>query len=122
MIALLIAFNGLSNIVLHFSPEVKLFIERHCKDWDEALANMKQTLSVKSAAPLHQACGVFLHFMSKLETALPSGEFKVAAPRLRAAFLVGGMDIELWAAASSSVPPGDVKSIGAFRLGGLQKS
>lgn len=78
---------------------------------------MRQSLSVKSSLSLHQACAIFLHFMSKLETAIPGADFSDAAPKLRSVFLMGGMDGDLLNAATTSVPPGDLKSIGAFRLG-----
>ena len=100
--------------------QVKLLIERHCKDWDDAMPNMRQALTAKTALPLHQSCAMFSHFLNRLETSLSSGDFDAAAPKLRSTFLLGGMDGELLQVASGTVPPGDLKSVGAFRLAVLR--
>ena len=92
-----------------------LFIQRICSDWDASPPSQRKALTTKEAVAIHQQCAMILHFLDCLEARLPSAEFPAAKSKLMAAFLLGGLDPELTMAAEQSVPPGDMKAIGAFR-------
>lgn len=97
------------------SPEVKLLLERHCCEWDSL--SVKQPLTAKTAAPLHQCCAVFLHMMKRLQTSLPSADYPGALATLRSTFLLGGLDNEILTMVTTNVPPANLKAVGAFRRG-----
>ena len=95
--------------------EAQLFLERLCSDWDNLPPGMRKAISPKDAHALHQCCGLFQHFIHKLGEVLPGGEIQAARDKLKTHFLLGGMDAELLTVAETRVPPGDLKSLGAFR-------
>ncbi|CAK9105767.1 Uncharacterized protein SCF082_LOCUS49288, partial [Durusdinium trenchii] len=95
--------------------QVKLFIQRYCHDWDALTDGMKRQCTYKEAVSLHQVTGLFLHFLQTLETYLPSGQYPAAREKLTGMFLLGGLDAELQLQGETTVPPGDVRAIGAFR-------
>ena len=100
---------------------MKLFIERYCHDWDQLAEGMKRHLTMKEAIVLHQQCALFCHFMGVFEKTYPRGQFPAARDKLRNVFLMGGMDGELQLQAETTVPPGDLQALGAFRTG-LERS
>ena len=93
--------------------KVTLFLERYCRDWDDLA--IKKPFTVKECYVLHSCCGMFLHFIGQLEISLPGSAFPAAREKRLSQFLMGGLDSELQCAAETSVPPGDLKAVGAFR-------
>lgn len=76
---------------------------------------MRKALPLKEAISLRQSCAMMVHFIQRLEVTIPSADFPAAKQRLMASFSLGVLDPELLSAAETSVPPGDLKAIGAFR-------
>lgn len=96
--------------------EVTLFVDRVIGDWDKKPANQRKPLLYKDAINLHQASGAFIHYHDALERGFPAKAFPDASTSLRAQFLEGYLDPDLLHSLNTSVPPGDMKSIGSFRL------
>lgn len=88
----------------------------HCVNGLLSLS-VKQPLTAKTAAPLHQCCAVFLHMMKRLQTSLPSADYPGALATLRSTFLLGGLDNEILTMVTTNVPPANLKAVGAFRRG-----
>ena len=97
--------------------KVQLFISRICSDWDQLPEKMRKPMTYRDGCTLHLMCGMFLHFLDVLEARAPSAEFPEFAKKLTETFMCGVMDPELAYVADTCVPPGDVMSIGPFRLG-----
>ena len=100
---------------LRLTVKVKLLLERYCRDWDGLSDQMKRSFTYKEVSLLHQHCAMFLHFLSVLESTLPRGLFPAAREKLMNVFMLGGMDSELKLQSESTVPPGDLRGVGAFR-------
>ena len=77
----------------------------------------RKAYAAKETVALHQCCGMFRHFLGCLQVTVASAAFPTAKEKLLTQFLLGGLDADLAQAASTSVPPGDLKSIGAIRRG-----
>lgn len=90
-------------------------MQRLCTDWDSLPSNLRKPVPVKDALPLHQACGMVLHFLEKLEVAIPSADYPAARDKVMGQFLLGTLDNDLQKAAEASVPPGDLQDIGVMR-------
>ena len=106
-------------VVSHVVPmcKVQLFISRICSDWDQLPEKMRKPMTYRDGCTLHLMCGMFLHFLDVLEARVPSAEFPEFAKKLTETFMCGVMGPELAYVADTCVPPGDVMSIGPFRLG-----
>eukprot|EP00435_Cladocopium_sp_Y103_P074177 s6_g47.t1 len=115
-------YLGLAELIIQEGSlgEAKLFIERLCSDWDKLPSNMRKSLSLREAISLHQSCALFLHFLKLLEVSIPSSEFPAAKEKVFATFNLGVLDSDLITAGEKSVPPGDIKALGAFRTGSVQ--
>ena len=90
---------------LRLTVKVKLLLERYCRDWDGLSDQMKRSFTYKEVSLLHQHCAMFL----------PRGLFPAAREKLMNVFMLGGMDSELKLQSESTVPPGDLRGVGAFR-------
>lgn len=88
-----------------------------CAEWDNLPAGNRKAYAAKETVAMHQCCSMFRHFLGCLQVTLPSAAFPGAKEKLMTQFLLGGLDADLTLAASTSVPPGDLKSIGAIRRG-----
>ncbi len=97
--------------------EVSLLIRRMCSEWDSLPAGNRKAYASKELVALHQNCAMFRHFLGCLQITLPGADFPAAKEKLMTQFLLGGLDTDLLNAATTSIPPGDVKSIGAMRRG-----
>ena len=78
-------------------------------------SNLRKPLPAKDAVTLHQSCGMLLHFLERLEVAIPSAEYPAARDKVMGQFLLGTLDNDLQKAAESSVPPGDLQDVGLLR-------
>lgn len=99
--------------------QVKLLIRRMCAEWDNLPAGNRKAYAAKETVAMRQCCGMFRHFLGCLQVTLPSAALHLpgAKEKLMTQFLLGGPDADLTQAAPTSVPPGDLKSIGAIRRG-----
>ena len=97
------------------SGEVKLFLARICRDWDQLPAKMRKPMTFKDGVALHVVCGMYIHFIEVLERRAPPAEFAEFEKKLHDTFMGGVMDPELAYAAEHTVPPGDITAIGPFR-------
>ncbi|CAK9014178.1 FO synthase subunit 1, partial [Durusdinium trenchii] len=95
---------------------VKLFLVRICSDWDKRPASLRKGLSFKECAEIHTCCGMYLHYIKSMEETAPADAIHGTKEKFLEQFLTSGLDAELLMSAQSTVPPGDPKSIGAFRL------
>ena len=98
-----------------FRVEVKLFLERLLYDHDHCPPSMRKALSFRDGLPKHQACGAFLHYLKMFERMCPAADFAEASDSLTEQFKLGYLDPDLLHGLEQSVPPGDLKSISAFR-------
>ena len=96
--------------------EVRLFCQRLVGDWDNSAPSLRKAWNFKDAIVLHQCTGAFLHFQHLLERGFPAKLWPQAKATLTTQFLQGFMDPDLLHAMSTTVPPGDAKSIGSMRF------
>ena len=73
--------------------------------------------SFRDTMAKHAACGGFLHFLAELEKIAPAGQFQQMAAHLQHQFEFGYIDADLLHALETSVPPGKLGDVSAFRLG-----
>ena len=95
--------------------EATLVVQRLIADHDGTAEQLRKAFGFKDAMLIHQAGGCFLHFLSVLQRMSPANSFNDARDRLMDQFMKGFMDADLLHVLSSSVPPGDIKSVGSFR-------
>lgn len=98
-------------------PEAGLVVTRLIGDFDRTAPGLRKALNFKDALALHQAAGLFQHFLRILEQTAPSALFAESRDSLEAQFLQGFLDPDLCHCLTVQVPPGDIKSISAFRPG-----
>lgn len=89
--------------------------ERLIRDHDNTAEQLRKAFTFKDALAVHQAAGCLLHFLGLLESMVPSGEFGKMRAELLNQFMQGFMDADLCHVLSAQVPPGDIKSVAAFR-------
>lgn len=94
-----------------------LFVDRMIADHDNKPAQLRKAMTFREAVELHQACGGFLHFLDALEKLAPGSEFQTMQHELHQQFKYGYLDPDILHCLANQVPPGDVKSVGAFRCG-----
>ena len=95
--------------------KVNLVVGRIVGDHDKALPTMRKAVNFKEGLLLHQAAGLFLHFLRALQGVSPAGSFTDARSKLEDQFRQGFLDPDLQHVLQVSAPPGDPKSIAAFR-------
>ena len=61
---------------------------------------------------------MYLHYIKSMEETAPADAIHGTKEKFLEQFLTSGLDAELLMSAQSTVPPGDPKSIGAFRWAG----
>ena len=89
-------------------------------DYDSSHPALRKAVSYQVAVSRHQACGLFLHFLREFQKSSPASDFQKASSELRRGFLQGLLDPDLQHCLSTTVPPSDLHSISAFRLGGAR--
>lgn len=94
---------------------MSLFLKRVISDFAGCAKELRRALNYKDALAKHQVCGAFLHFKEPLQAKCPEKEWADLSKEMDEAFFQKFLDAELLSALSSSVPPGDVTSISAFR-------
>ncbi|CAK9022466.1 FO synthase subunit 1 [Durusdinium trenchii] len=94
---------------------VGIFAQRVLADYDATPIPLRQAMTYQKALQKHQACGAFLWFLSSLQKMAPSEMWPEIDKSLRSQFSQGYMDPDLLHALETQVPPGDLKSLGAFR-------
>ena len=92
-------------------------MDRLLADFDQSVASMRKALSFKDGLVKHQACGGFLHYLKSFERMCPAAKFPEISEQLTKQFHMGFLDPDLLFSLESQVPPGDIKSISAFRRG-----
>ena len=78
---------------------------------------MRKALTAKEVTTTHQHCAIVLSFLNTLQKTIPSSDAAAAKEKLTTHFFLGALDAELGLIAESTIPPGDLKSVGAFRPG-----
>ena len=92
-----------------------MFLQRLCDDHDACVPSMRKAVSYQQGMYKHQMTGGFLHFLGLLEKMLPASEFPEAKDALLKQFSQGFLDPDIQHTLENTVPPGDAKSIAAFR-------
>lgn len=92
-----------------------LLLDRLEHDMDNDADGRKGPLNYKDACKLHQCCGMFLHYLQKLEALAPSKDFPSMRSGLIDQFKHSYMDADLLHSLEHSVPPGDLTAVGSFR-------
>ena len=92
-----------------------LFLHRSVANFDNTPAPMRKAMTYKEGLQVHQSCGAFVHFLEELESIAPPAEYQEAARALHSQFGFGYLDPDLLHCLESTVPPGDVRSVSAFR-------
>lgn len=100
--------------------KVGIFAQRVLADYDATPIPLRQAMTYQKALQKHQACGAFLWFLSSLQKMAPSEMWPEIDKSLRSQFSQGYMDPDLLHALETQVPPGDLKSLGAFRHQGVK--
>eukprot|EP00438_Fugacium_kawagutii_P023793 Skav228140 [mRNA] locus=scaffold2683:22736:26272:- [translate_table: standard] len=98
---------------------VMLFVDRMIADHDNKPPQLRKPMSYREAVELHQACGGFQHFLTSLERIAPGSEFKGMQEELKQQFKYGYLDPDILHCLNTQVPPGDLKSVSAFRTDAL---
>ena len=94
-----------------------LFLRRLETDHDRTPPSLRSSVTEKQAIAKHQACACFLHFLNVFERACPPTEYPEAAESLTSQFMSGYLDPDLGHILETSVPPGDLAAVAAFRPG-----
>ena len=98
------------------SFQVKLYIQRLTSDHDATAMQLRRAVSFKDATKVHQACGAFLFFLSKLQDMAPESEFINMKTELYTQFNAGLLDADLQHAVENHVPASaDLRTVAAFR-------
>lgn len=98
------------------SFQVKLYIQRLTSDHDATAMQLRRAVSFKDATKVHQACGAFLFFLSKLQDMAPESEFINMKTELYTQFNAGLLDADLEHAVENHVPASaDLCTVAAFR-------
>lgn len=98
------------------SFQVKLYIQRLTSDHDATAMQLRRAVSFKDATKVHQACGAFLFFLSKLQDMAPESEFINMKTELYTQFNAGLLDADLQHAVENHVPASaDLCTVAAFR-------
>ena len=97
--------------------QVMLFLRRMENDHDLTPPTLRRSLTEKQAVVKHQACACFLHFLKIYERAGPPTEYAEAEESLTSQFMSGYLDPDLGHILESSVPPGELSGVSAFRPG-----
>ena len=84
-------------------------------DFDTTPGPLRKAMSVREAMSKHQACGGFLHYLKILEGMAPAAEFQQMSEELHRQFQYGYLDPDILHSLESSVPPGDISMVSAFR-------
>ena len=92
-----------------------LFVKRVLADHDNTPPALRKPLSYRDALSKHQCCGGFLFYLRQLEKMAPSADFPAMKEELLSQFDVGYLDPDISHSLESCVPPGDIRSVGAFR-------
>ena len=101
-----------------FVAQVKLYAERVVGDFDQTPEPLRKPLVFAAAQKLHQATGLFLFFLAKLEAMAPASGFQAMKTSLLEQFKSTLMDADLAHCLEQQVPSNaDIKSISGFRLG-----
>ena len=84
-------------------------------DFDQTPDSLRKPCNYKDGVDKHRCCAAFMHYLEILQRMSPPSEFATARDSLREQFLSGLMDLDLLHSVQSQVPPGDIKSVSAFR-------
>lgn len=96
--------------------QASLFLERVCAEFDRCPAGLQKGKTFKEASEWHSSAGVFLHLLSRLQESVPKKDYDGAVSSLRSQWLQGLLDSDLAHMLDSTVPPGNLSDITAFRL------
>lgn len=114
--------KGYFSILAEFVEKVKLYLERVIGDYDHAAEGMRKSLAFNVATKVHQACGMFLFFLTKLEAIAPAAEFPNMNDSLLVQFKSTLMDSDLLHCLETQVPSNaDLKACSGFRPGFFTK-
>ena len=109
-----VPFSNADGAILY---KAHLVADRLIGDFDKCAPGLRKPLNYKDGLALHQAAGAFRHFLAMLERQLPPAFFAETRDSLTKQFHLGFLDSDLQHAISTQVPPGDPRSIHAFRTG-----
>lgn len=114
--AVKIGFSWQQRFHTCLPAQATLVVNRLIRDHDNTAPQLRKAFSFKDALAVHQAGGAFLHFLSVLQKMAPAALYTQAEVSLRDQFSQGFMDADLLHVITTGVPPGDIKSVGSFRL------
>ena len=107
-----------NKILPDFVAKVRLYLERVIGDYDHAAEGMRKALALNLATKVHQACGIFLFFLTKLESIAPAADFPTMKETLLVQFRSTLMDSDLLHCLETQVPSNaDLKACSGFRPG-----
>lgn len=94
-------------------------MKRVIADFAKLPESTRKPLNFKEAQLKHQCVGGYLFYLGLMQQRCPAAEWKDVKEELDKAFMNQFLDAELMSSLSSTVPPGEIMSIGAFRRGTL---
>lgn len=95
---------------------MKLYVQRLQLDHDNTAQQLRKAVSFKDALKVHQSCGAFIFFLSKLQELAPEKEFADMKAELTAQFNSGLLDADLQHCVDNQIPANaDLRNISAFR-------
>lgn len=95
--------------------QVDLLVTRLIGDFDKCAKSLRKAVTYKEALLVHQSAACFLHFMKQFEQMAPPTFFAESQENLMNQFHQGFLDPDLCHILTVQVPPGDIKSVTAFR-------
>lgn len=84
-------------------------------DFDKSAKSLRKAITFKEAVIIHQSTGCFLHFLKAFQQMAPASFFDESKENLLNQFNQGFLDPDLCHILTLQVPPGDIKSVAAFR-------
>ena len=96
-------------------PKVDAFVTRLIGDFDKSAKSLRKAITFKEAVIIHQSTGCFLHFLKAFQQMAPASFFDESKENLLNQFNQGFLDPDLCHILTLQVPPGDIKSVAAFR-------
>ncbi|CAK9066087.1 unnamed protein product [Durusdinium trenchii] len=94
---------------------VDAFVTRLIGDFDKSAKSLRKAITFKEAVIIHQSTGCFLHFLKAFQQMAPASFFDESKENLLNQFNQGFLDPDLCHILTLQVPPGDIKSVAAFR-------
>ena len=106
------------RVQLRSTFQAKLYLSRLVLDHDNTPAPLRKSTGLKDAIKLHQVCGAFLWFQTKMQAMCPESQFADIQKEVSSQFVAGLLDADLLHIVETQVPANsDIKAVAGFRLG-----